>query len=160
MVDFTKWPFHDFARGPGTSAPLKSSEELLKPGCFLLPFSLMPWASSQIAAIFHREHNVIKCPVFRLDMINVSFDINWANHIGTKSKFQRISNRWRSDRLLLCKPSSDKNFMSNRWREWHKVLLTYEFCCGKKLSSYHQMAVAQNATMIIVSPVDIECKKQ
>ena len=29
--------------------------------------------------------------------------------IGTKSKFRRISNRWRSDRPPLCKPSSEQN---------------------------------------------------
>ena len=38
----------------------------------------------------------------------------------------------------------------------YKALLTYEFCFGKKFSSYHQMALVQNTTMIIVSPVDIE----
>ena len=42
----------------------------------------------------------------------------------------------------------------------NKALLTYEFCVGKKLSSYHQMALVQNVTMTIVSPVDIEYKKQ
>ena len=42
----------------------------------------------------------------------------------------------------------------------NKALLTYEFFRGKKFSSYHQMVLVQNATMIIVSSVDIECKKQ
>ena len=42
----------------------------------------------------------------------------------------------------------------------NKALLMYEFCRGKKFSSYHQMALVQNATMMILSPVDIECKKQ
>ena len=42
----------------------------------------------------------------------------------------------------------------------NKALLKYEFCRGKKFSSYRQMALVQNETMIIESPVDIECKKQ
>ena len=33
------------------------------------------------------------------------------------------------------------------------------FAVEKKFLSYHQMALVQNATMIILSPVDIECKK-
>ena len=37
----------------------------------------------------------------------------------------------------------------------YKALLTYEFYRVKKLISYHQMALVQNATMIIVSLVDI-----